>query len=109
MICNDWSCTIGSGKPDYKPATSTDFHQKRQEKPKNWEVEVVEVIFLLYAREEKVKIFLTYKRYGNDLLRLPPFVPPNDDNFNPRRKETPKLGCFRHRCPTNNNSIKRNR
>ena len=70
MICNDWSCITGSGKPDYKPATSTDFHQKRQKSPKT-------------------------------------FVPPNDDNFNPRRKETPKLGCFRHRCPTNNNSIKK--
>ena len=33
MICNDWSFTIGSGKPDYKPATSTDFHQKVQKKP----------------------------------------------------------------------------
>ena len=62
MICNGWNFTIGSGKPDCKPATSTDFHQKRQKKPKNWEVDVVEVIFLLYAREEKSKKFFFYRK-----------------------------------------------
>ena len=81
MICSGWNFTIGSGKPDYKPATSTDFHQKGQKSPKNWEVEVVEVIFLLYAREEKSKIFSSIERYVFDLHRLPPFAPPTGDGI----------------------------
>ena len=39
-----------------------DCHKKVQKSPKNWEVEVVEVIFLLYAREEKSKKFFFYRK-----------------------------------------------
>lgn len=41
----------------------------------------MEVISLLYAREEKSKIFSSIERYVNDLLRLPPFAPPTGDGI----------------------------
>ena len=82
MTYDGWCCITGIGKQDYKPETSTDFHQKGQKKPEKlggggrWKSNT----YLTHG-VKKVYFFLSIERYVNDLLRPPPFAPPTDDGI----------------------------
>ncbi len=102
MICNGWSCITGSGKPDYKPATSTRPSLKNAKKPEKLGYDTLRHSNTVFTQErKKVKISL-YIRFVNDCLSVSylsipstPLRRATSTDFHQKVQKTRKTGRWR--------------